>query len=116
VGCHLLLTDRYAQLVTDGAGVLATLGIAPVVLGSPGGSPSEDRAGPDPRHPTDGLDPEVARVHEALPTRRSVAAADLVVESALPGGTVLAALAVLELTGLAERDGPLWRRATRHAG
>ncbi|MBM9466866.1 DNA-processing protein DprA [Nakamurella leprariae] len=109
VGCHLLLADRFAQLVTDGAGVLTAIGIAAADPVPPIG------VGRDPRHPTDGLDPEVARVHEALPARRSVPAADLVVESALPGATVVAALAVLELAGLAERDGPLWRRADRHA-
>ena len=37
-------------------------------------------------------------------------AADVIAESGLLGPRVLAALAVLELHGLAGRDGPRWRR------
>jgi len=104
VGCHLLLADRFAQLVTGPTDVLAALGRAP----------DEDRQPPlpgtDPRHPTDGLDADTARVYEALPSRGTVMAADVIAESGLLGPRVLAALAVLELHGLAGRDGPRWRR------
>ena len=104
VGCHLLLADRFAQLVTGPADVLAVLGRVP----------EEDRQaalpGTDPRHPTDGLDADTARVYEALPGKGAVSAADMIAESGLLGPQVLASLAVLELHGLAERDGPRWRR------
>ena len=104
VGCHLLLADRFAQLVTGPTDVLAALGRAP----------DEDRQPPlpgtDPRHPTDGLDADTARVYEALPGRGTVMAADVIAESGLLGPRVLAALAILELHGLAGRDGPRWRR------
>lgn len=104
VGCHLLLADRFAQLVTGPKDVLAALGRA----SDPAAQPT--LPGTDPRHPTDGLDADTARVYEALPGRGTVTAADVIAESGLVGPQVLAALAVLELHGLAERDGPRWRR------
>ena len=105
VGCHLLLADRFAQLVTGPADVLAALGRV-----SGAGIVSRPLPGTDPRHPTDGLDGDTARVYEALPGRGTVTAADVIAESGLLGPQVLAALAVLELHGLAQRDGPRWRR------
>ena len=104
VGCHLLLADRFAQLVTGPDDVLAALGRASDVNAQPA------LPGTDPRHPTDGLDADAARVYEALPGRGTIMAADVIIESGLIGPQVLAALAVLELHGLAERDGPRWRR------
>lgn len=104
VGCHLLLADRFAQLVTGPKDVLAALGRA----SDPAAQPT--LPGTDPLHPTDGLDADTARVYEALPGRGTVTAADVIAESGLVGPQVLAALAVLELHGLAERDGPRWRR------
>ncbi len=107
VGCHLLLADRFAQLVTNADDVLA-------VLGQSGGPPAAaaDGAAPggDPRHPTDGLEPEAARVYDALPARGSSSVRDLVTESGLPVAAVLGSLATLQLHGLADQDGPLWRR------
>ena len=104
VGCHLLLADRFAQLVTGPDDVLAALGRASDVDAQPA------LLGIDPRHPTDGLDADAARVYEALPGRGTIMTADVIIESGLIGPQVLAALAVLELHGLAERDGPRWRR------
>ena len=104
VGCHLLLADRFAQLVTGPDDVLAALGRASDANAQPA------LPGIDPRHPTDGLDADAARVYEALPGRGTIMAADVIIESGLIGPQVLAALAVLELHGLAERDGPRWRR------
>jgi len=107
VGCHLLLSDRFAQLVTGADDVLA-------VLGRPGraAAGADDGAvpGEDPRHPTDGLKPETARVYDAFPTRGSVSVQDLVVESGLPVAAVMGSLAVLQMHALADQDGPLWRR------
>lgn len=104
VGCHLLLADRFAQLVTGPDDVLAALGRASDADAQPA------LPGIDPRHPTDGLDADAARVYEALPGRGTIMTADVIIESGLIGPQVLAALAVLELHGLAERDGPRWRR------
>ncbi|GAA2011775.1 DNA-protecting protein DprA [Nakamurella flavida] len=121
VGCHLLLGDRFAQLVTTPQDVLSALGWrgAGRVVGDPGGG--VDRGSPrvvasgmvDARHPTDGLDDDCARVHEALPTRRAASVTELSVESALPAMTVLGGLGVLETLGLVERDGSSWRRRPR---
>jgi DNA processing protein len=107
VGCHLLLADRFAQLVTGADDVLAALGQAgrPAVGAGDGAVPGED-----PRHPTDGLEPEAARVYDAFPTRGSCSVQDLVVESGLPVAAVMGSLAVLQLHNLADQEGPLWRR------
>lgn len=107
VGCHLLLADRFAQLVTGADDVLAAVGAAggAVVGSGDGAAPGED-----PRHPTDGLEPETARVYDAFPARGSVSVQDLVVESGFPVSAVLGALAVLQLHGLVDQKGPLWKR------
>lgn len=107
VGCHLLLADRFAQLVTGADDVLAAVG-APAAAAA--GGRDGARPGEDPRHPTDGLDPETARVYDAFPARGSVAVQDLVIESGFPVATVLGALAVLQLHGLVDQEGPMWKR------
>jgi DNA processing protein len=107
VGCHLLLADRFAQLVTGADDVLAAVGssVDAVVGAGDGALPGED-----PRHPTDGLAPETARIYDAFPARGSVSVQDLVVESGLPVTAVLGALAVLQMHGLVDQQGPLWKR------
>lgn len=107
VGCHLLLADRFAQLVTGADDVLAALGSA---AGAVAGSGDGAVPGEDPRHPTDGLAPETARIYDAFPARGSVSVPDLVVESGLPVAAVLGALAVLQVHDLVDQAGPLWRR------
>ena len=107
VGCHLLLAERFAHLVTSADDVLQAL----TADGSgSAGELAAVSAGADPRHPTDGLDLQTARVYEALPGRGSRTVRELVSESGLLGPAVLAALAVLEVHGLARRDGAEWRR------
>lgn len=107
VGCHLLLADRFAQLVTGADDVLAALG----QVGRPAAGAADGAVpGEDPRHPTDGLEPEAARVYDAFPSRGSCSVQDLVVESGLPVAAVMGSLAVLQLHNLADQDGPLWRR------
>ena len=112
VGCHLLLADRFAQLVTGADDVLAAVGGVTGAVGSRGVAGTGDGAvpGEDPRHPTDGLAPETARIYDAFPARGSVAVPDLVVESGLPVAAVLGALAVLQVHGLVDQQGPLWHR------
>lgn len=107
VGCHLLLADRFAQLVTGADDVLAAVGSA---AGAPVGSGDGAAPGEDPRHPTDGMEPETARIYDAFPARGSVTVQHLVVESGLPVSAVLGGLAVLELHGLVDQAGPLWKR------
>jgi DNA processing protein len=105
VGCHLLLADRFAQLVTKADDVLAALGQRDQPP-----RPEESTPGADPRHPTDGLDLDSARVYDSLPTKGRVCVEDLVTESGLPANQVLGSLAILEVHGLAMREGPEWRR------
>lgn len=120
VGCHLLLADRFAQLVTGADDVLTALGRT----GRTGRLESRAVPGPhdgavpgeDPRHPTDGLEPTNARVYDSFPTRGSTSVHELVVESGLPAATVMGALAVLQLHGLADQDGPQWRRVRPDRG
>ncbi len=113
VGCHILLADRFAQLVTNAGDVVAALG-----RGTPNGAGRnrvEPVPGSDPRHPTDGLDLVTARVYDALPTSETTSLEQLVTESGLLPNEVLGSLAVLELHGMTTRDGGLWRRIRRAA-
>ncbi|HEY4993107.1 MAG TPA: DNA-processing protein DprA [Nakamurella sp.] len=110
VGCHLLLSDRFAQLVTGAEDVLAALGRLPPE--NRNDQREEPTPGQDPLHPTDGLDEVGVLVYDALPTRASCSIDDLVVESGLSSTQVMGALAVLHLHGLAGKEGAHWRRLT----
>ena len=103
VGCHLLLSTGAAVLVTGADDVLTVLGER-----SPAPPPADPQPSKD--HPTDGLEPEVARVYEALPRRGVVTVAQLSAESALPAPQVMQGLAVLELHQLVSRHDGAWRR------
>ncbi|MET0864223.1 MAG: DNA-processing protein DprA, partial [Nakamurella sp.] len=107
VGCHLLLADRFAQLVTGADDVLAALGRLPTGTTR---RATESPPGADPRHPTDGLDLDSARVYDAFPTHESCTVDDLVAESGLSAQQVLGSLAMLDLHGLAVKEGTWWRR------
>jgi len=107
VGCHLLLADRFAQLVTSADDVLAALGRLP---NGKVPTPTEPTPGVDPRHPTDGLDLDSARVYDAFPTYQACTVDELVAESGLSAQQVLGSLAMLDLHGLAVKEGTLWRR------
>ena len=60
--------------------------------------------------PTDTLSPELAVVYEALPGRGSRDLSVIAAEAGLFADDTLAALAELELLGMATRDGADWRR------
>ncbi len=109
VGCHMLLADRFAQLVTDADDVLSALGRARQVP-MPPASKEETAPGADPRHPTDGLDLDSARVYDSLPAHGYSSLQELVTESGLLATQVMGSLAVLELHGLAVHEGAQWRR------
>lgn len=100
-GCHRLIRERGAVLVTDAAEVLE------LVRGQdPAGSP--DAAAQD---ELDLLAPADRRVLDAVPPRSAMAVDALGRECALPTGAVEAALARLEVLGLVRRTGERVARA-----
>ena len=103
-----MLSDRFAQLVTGADDVLTALGRH----GQRDGSRVADDAVPgrDPRHPTDGLDLESARVYDAFPTHAACSVTDLATESGLHARDIIGALGTLEVHGLISKHGPLWQR------
>lgn len=101
VGCHDLLRNGRADLVTAWADVRALMG--PMRVDDAPHRPGE-RA-------TDGLDLVAARVHEALPSRGSATLEAIAREAALPAPDVLGALAALHADGLARRTESGWARA-----
>ena len=109
-GCHRLLQESPARLVTTEQEALALLGQGPARSGDTGGRTSA-RAAPEPAaRPTDGLTMEEALVHEALPLRQAVPADRITVSAGLALPTVLACLSRLQRAGLAERIEDRWRR------
>jgi len=101
VGCHDLIRDRRAELVTGAEDVIGLVG--PLVPAEPVHRPG-DRA-------TDGLDLVTARVHDALPARGGAPVDEVAAEAGLPMPDVLGALAELEMRDLAIRAGGGWRRS-----
>ena len=105
-GCHRLLRDGAAVCVTDAAEVAELAGAAGTDL-------APERAGAP--VDGDGLDADARRVLDALPVVRGAAPASLARAAGLTVAQVLAALGPIELEGLAERDGPGWRRKRRRS-
>lgn len=105
-GCHRLLRDGVAVCVTD-ADEVAEL------AGDLGGDTPPARDGL--RAEVDGLGPDARKVLDALPVRRGAVVESLTRAAGLSLAQVNAVLGPLELEGLAERDGPGWRRRTRRA-
>lgn len=108
-GCHRLLRDGAAVCVTDAAEVLELL-----ADGEPAPVPGAAHHGPGAL--TDGLDPAARRVLDALPVRAWADVASVTRVAGLSGPEVRGALGVLELAGLADRQGDRWRRSRVGAG
>jgi DNA processing protein len=101
VGVHQLVRKGMAVLVTNAAEIIEAVGrigddLAPESRG--------------PVHPRDGLDPEVARVLDALPQRGSRDVDTIAVRAGLATDAVLAALGNLCGAGWVERVCGGWRR------
>jgi DNA processing protein len=99
-GCHELVRDGRAVLVTDAAEVADLVGRV-----------GEDAAVPHrgEGRPQDALDDLTRRVLDALPVRSGRPIDRIACVSGLEAGTVQAALGRLALLGLAERHGHGWR-------
>ena len=101
VGCHLLIREEQAVLVTRAAEVVEAVGrigadLAPL-LGTP-------------RRRIDGLNPELLAVYEALPARAPRHPEQLVRNSGVPLHRVRSALPLLELQGLVGCGTSGWHR------
>jgi len=107
VGCHLLVREEQAVLVTRVAEVIEAVGrigddLAPALR--------------TPRRPTDGLSPELLAVYEALPARAPRHPEQLTSDSGVPLHRVRAALPLLELQGLVRCGVSGWYRVVSEPG
>lgn len=97
-GCHALLRDG-AELVTRAADIVELVGRIGELAGD------EER----PATELDGLGEAERRVYEALPGRGATSVDEIAIAASLLPEQVLGPLAILELSGLAERDDGRWR-------
>ncbi|HJT03238.1 MAG TPA: DNA-processing protein DprA [Pseudonocardiaceae bacterium] len=106
-GCHLLIREEQAVLVTRVEEVLEAVGRI-----------GEDLALPltTPWQRTDGLSPELRAVYEALPARACRHPEQLVHESGVPLHRVRSALPLLELQGLVRCTTSGWHRIDASGG
>ncbi|MFW0784659.1 DNA-processing protein DprA [Gordonia sp. CPCC 206044] len=98
VGCHQMIADDLAVLVTDVRSVIA--------LATPDGAPPSGRGR---RRSTDGLTTEALRVHDAIPGRGAVAIEEIAFSAGLDIATVRSALAHMEIDGHVVNADGLWR-------
>ncbi|MFE6611189.1 DNA-processing protein DprA [Amycolatopsis sp. NPDC057786] len=99
-GCHALIREGEATLVTSVDEILETAGR----FGVAGADP------PKPGRRTDRLGPEALRVHDALSDRSARQVERIAAESGVPVDRVRSLLPALELDGFAERGDTGWRR------
>jgi DNA processing protein len=97
-GCHALLRTG-AEVVTRAADIVELVGRIGEL------APEQPR----PATPLDGLGDEERRVYEALPGRGAATIDEIAVAAAVEPARILAPLAMLEVAGLAERQGGCWR-------
>jgi DNA processing protein len=100
-GCHQLIRDKNAILVTDAAEVMEAIG--------PIGELAPEKRGE--QRPGDGLDPVQSAVYGALPVRRPATVDDLAVRAGLDARQVTSALGLLTLAGLSRQEPEGWRKA-----
>lgn len=98
VGCHILLRDHEARLVTNAGEVIEEVGAIGQLAPRPRGA----------EEPTDGLDPVCVRVLDAVP--RSPASPErIAVDGGVTVNDVLRCLPALELLDLVEATATGWR-------
>src|SRR5207247_4297775 len=101
-GCHRLVRDAGATLVTGAADVVEQVGRLGADL-----APRET----GPHRPRDDLPADAVRVLDAVPARRARDAARIAVTAGVDVPTVLGRLGLLEVAGLVERVAAGWRLA-----
>ena len=104
-GCHTLLRETDAVLVTDAAEVAELA--ARIGEDLTGGAPRPPRA------PEDDLDPEAYRVWSAVPVREGLTTDRLASVAGMPVPRLVAVLGALEVEGLVSRQGGTWRKPVR---
>jgi DNA processing protein len=115
-GCHRIIRDWGATCVTCAADIiemLCPLG-SPDILATAGGQepaawPARGSAGPGGPPTRDELDPDSARVLDALPARGGVGPSTIAVEAGVDPDTVLCCLGLLAGYGFIERCDHGWR-------
>jgi DNA processing protein len=105
-GCHQLIRDKGAILVTDAAEVIEAIG--------PIGELAPEKRGEE--RPGDGLDPVQSAVYGALPVRRPATVDELAVRAGLDARQVTSALGLLTLAGLSRQEPEGWRKARLGSG
>lgn len=101
VGCHRMIADGLADLVTDVGSVLA--------LATPDTGTDAGR-GPD--RPTDGLSDDEKRVHDAIPGTGAVTISEIAFAAGLDLPVVRTALAHMDIKGLVSNVDGCWRLST----
>lgn len=103
VGCHRLLREGDAMLVTRADEVVELVGrigeLAPVEVG--------------PSSPLDGLTDTERRVYDALPKRGARNADEVAIAAGIPAQQVVGPLAMLEVAGLVVRESGRWSIARK---
>ena len=102
VGCHRMIADGVAQLVTDSREVLR--------LAKPGEGSAGSTTGPRERH-TDNLDANQLRVYDAVPASGTLTIGEISFACGLDLRQVRSALAVLEARGMLSTNGSGWTLA-----
>ncbi len=103
VGCHALLRDGGANVITRAEDIVELIGHI-------------GELAPDEQRPTtvlDGLPDAEKRVYDALPARGARTADEIAVASGLPALQVLGPLSMLEVCGLVVRQDGRWKLAAR---
>jgi DNA processing protein len=110
-GCHQLLRETDATLVTDTAEVLDLMGRLGIDAVGPARAPETADSG---------LDPVARTVWSAVPVRDGADLGRMQLLTALDSATLLGVLGQLAVQGLVQRDGDRWRKVpaakTRRAG
>jgi DNA processing protein len=102
VGCHRMIADGVAQLVTNPQDVTR--------LAEPDGATHSERANAAPRR-TDDLDENQRRIYDAVPARGSLTIGEIAFASGRDVSEVRAVLAILETRGLLNTNGSGWTLA-----
>ncbi|WIX88700.1 DNA-processing protein DprA [Amycolatopsis sp. DG1A-15b] len=106
IGCHELIRDAKATLVSTVDEVLETVGRFGI---------AENTVSGRPKRRTDRLGPDALRAFEALAVRADRSDAEIAAESGLPLRRVRALLPELEIDGFAVRGEAGWRRRKESA-